>query len=1252
TQKSRPTLKGIETVILDEIHAVVDSKRGTHLITAIERLTALAGDFQRIGLSATVKPLEAVANFIGGYEQVGSGEEAAYTPRPVTPVRSEAQKSLELHVRAPARGVRDAIWRDMARECGEIIRSNRSTLVFTNSRRLCERMCMFINEEAGERVAYAHHGSLSRETRLEVEQRFKRGDLKAIVATNSLELGIDIGSLDEVVLIGAPVSVASAIQRVGRAGHGVGETSRGTLLPVHGMDYVHAAVLARAVRERDVEPMLPVSAPLDVLAQVIVSMTAVETWDINALYDALRASEPYHHLRRNHFDLVLEMLAGRYADARVRFLDPLVSVDRIDGTVRAKEMALLRLYSSGGTIPDRGYFTLRRLDTHARIGELDEEFVWERAAGDTFTLGAQSWQIRQITHNDVFVAPSPVGTTFVPFWRADQAEQRYHFAHRVAEFLEQANDRLHDDAFVTELEREHAMSPPAAAELLQYLRRQRVHTETDLPHRHHLLVEQCVDYIGGAEGRQYFIHTLWGGSLNRPYAIALTQAWEDAFGERAEVRLNDTGVLVTAATACTAEEVLALVTSTNLEALLRKRLEQTGYFGARFRENAARALLLPRQGFGKRTPLWLSRLRSKRLFDVVMNRPDFPILIETWRTCLQDEFDLVSLKERLNEVHDGLRVTECITPEPSPFASSLMWEQTNALVYMDDTPEGARASNLGDELIREVMGSAELRPRIPVSVAETFQRKIQRLLPGYAPSSPEEWLDWSKERLFIPMQEWQALFPRDEEVLQGVAHKLVRVRASRGTLDGIVALEELSRFVTALSMGDRPGLILEDLEGTQVDVPPGAAEDEEAPELVDWLAEWLRFYGPVTRDYVMEALDLTPEVLTETLEALVEDSLVLVGSLLEGSDAIEVCDAENFERLLRMARAQRRPSFEALPVDALPLFLAQRQGLTRRGNALEALQDALELLFAYPLAVERVETDVLPARTNPYLPAMLDSLLQESELIWFGCGERQIAFGLSESLELFRDSPESDPEAGTLLPEPRGRYAFSELLKQSEQSSGELTRQLWQRVWRGEIANDSFAAVRRGVEHRFQAAEVQPARSRRASLQRWKAARPFAGNWYALDSDNTVDILEQDDLYRDRVRLLMRRYGVLFRELLAEEQTGFRWSTLFRTLRLMELSGEIVSGSFFQGVPGLQFVEPATVRQLQHPLDEDAVFWMNADDPASLCGTDLDELRSLLPKRLSGTHLVFRGRKVVLISRRNGKELEFQVPPDDPDVPE
>ncbi|MGE5254302.1 MAG: DEAD/DEAH box helicase, partial [Planctomycetaceae bacterium] len=421
---ARVILSRLSTVILDEIHSVVGNKRGVHLITAVERLVRLSGEFQRIALSATLRPLETVAEFVSGFSLQGSPETPRYEPRRVTLVRSAHQKQYDLHLRyipvVPEEDPGD-VWRPMVAGVKKIILQNRSTLIFVNSRRLCETLTLKINEGEKEPLAYSHHGSLSLEIRSEVERRLKAGELKAIVATHSLELGIDIGSIDEVVLIQSPFSVSSAIQRVGRAGHRVGEVSRGTFFPTHPRDFLEAAVLVPAILHHEIEEVKPILSPLDVLSQVIVSMTGVEAWKTDALFAALKASYPYRHLSRGQFDLVLNMLSGRYARTLIRELKPRVSVDRIDGTVMSRKGALQALYSSGGVIPDRGYFQLRHQETRARIGDLDEEFVWEASVGDIFSLGAQSWQIREITHNDVLVLPAKSGGMSAPFWKGEES---------------------------------------------------------------------------------------------------------------------------------------------------------------------------------------------------------------------------------------------------------------------------------------------------------------------------------------------------------------------------------------------------------------------------------------------------------------------------------------------------------------------------------------------------------------------------------------------------------------------------------------------------------------------------------------------------------------------------------------------------------------------------------------------------------------------------------------------------------------
>lgn len=533
SKAARRIFAGVTCVLLDEIHAVAGSKRGTHLITAVDRLVRLAGEFQRVALSATVRPLDEVAAFVGGLRlERGEGGEPRHVPRAVRVLASHEAKRYDLTVRlAPASddpdALDDAFWTRLAADIRPRLAAARSTLIFTNSRRMAERFTRELNAGEAREVAWSHHGSLAREIRQAVERRLKEGQLPALVATSSLELGIDVGALDQVLLVQTPRAVASAAQRIGRAGHRVGEVSRGVFFPTHPRDLLQAAVVARAVAEREIEPLRVVRNPLDVLAQVILGMLAAESWEVDGLFLAVRTSDPYRDLPRRQFDLVLEMLAGRYAESRIAELRPRIAIDRLTGRATARAGLVRELAERGGTIPDRGYFQLRLEDSRAKLGELDEEFVWERSLGDVFTLGAQSWRIRGITHNDVLVAPARGGPPLAPFWRADEQDRDFFLSEKIGQFLERADGRLDEARFASELESEHALEPPAAAELVRLLREQRIATGTSLPHRRHLLVELSEERVHDASRRQIVLYTLWGGRVNRPLAHALAAAWEE-----------------------------------------------------------------------------------------------------------------------------------------------------------------------------------------------------------------------------------------------------------------------------------------------------------------------------------------------------------------------------------------------------------------------------------------------------------------------------------------------------------------------------------------------------------------------------------------------------------------------------------------------------------------------------------------------------------------------------------------------------
>ncbi|MCG8572685.1 MAG: DEAD/DEAH box helicase, partial [Spirochaetes bacterium] len=804
SKNNRNLLRGIATVILDEIHALIGDKRGSYLISAIERMTLLSGEFQRIALSATVKPLEKVADFVGGYQLKDSIPHPEYQKRKVHFVRSDITKKYKIKVAFPSDSrdlmIDDSVWPVLIHEFKKILNQYNSTLFFANSRRITEKISRMINEEEKKELAYSHHSSLSKEIRLAVEQKLKQGELKAIVATNSLELGIDIGHLDQVVLIQSPMAVSSAIQRIGRAGHQVGEVSEGTIYPTFGRDFLDAAVIARCVMDQDIEEFHPAEAPLDILAQVILSMCQTETWNMDDLYHFIKTIYPYRNLLRKQFDLVLKMLTGQYADSRVAELSPRLSMDKIDGTVTARRGTDFLLYLNGGTIPERGHYQLRLEKNKARIGELDEEFVWERKVGETFNLGNQIWRIQRITHNDVEVVPTSNPLNIIPFWRAEELNRGFHLSEKIALFLEQANHHLNDLNWKKQLQTMHYLDDGASQALIDFLKRQLEATGTQLPHRHHLVIEHYDDPFNKSDNKQVILHTLWGGRMNHPFALALSAYWKEKYGYALETIVNNDCILLMMPHDFQVEDILTAVKPENLENFIRLQLENTGFFGAKFRENAGRAILLTRKSFNRRVPLWQNRLRAKKLLNAVIKYPDFPIVLETWREFLQDEFDLENLKILLDELASGvIKVSQTITQSPSPFADGLIWKQTNKYMYEDDRPYGDSTSNISDQLIKDLIFSSDMHFDIPPEVIEIFTAKRQRTAEGYAPDYALDLMDWIKERLLIEQSEWDQLLTAIQQDgdqqpavwLQSYSDKIAKVQFNDNTPTFIVSIENL-----------------------------------------------------------------------------------------------------------------------------------------------------------------------------------------------------------------------------------------------------------------------------------------------------------------------------------------------------------------------------------------------------------------------------------------------------------------------------
>ena len=1207
TQESSVALfSGLQLAILDEIHAVVGSKRGTSLWLGLERLVPLAGEFQRIGLSATVNPPDLVARVLGGFLDEGQ-------PRPVTTVASPAAKAYEVKVVLPDVRIEadtgKVFWESLALELRHRVRERNSTLIFANSRRACEKLARLMNENQDELVAYSHHGSLSKEIRLEVEERLKKGDLRALVATNSLELGIDIGDLDEVILAQTPRTAASAIQKVGRAGHRTGQVSRARLYPSHGLDLVEAAVIVRCIRDQTVEPLVVPEGPLDVLAQTILSLLCARPATAEEIFSLVRRAWPYRNLNLQAFDLVLDMLAGRYAGTRISELKPRIEVAQ--GTWAAKSSVPFLLYSSGGTIPDRGYYTMRDARSGTALGDLDEEFVWERTLGDRFALGAQVWKISAINDQAVQVEPVDAPPHIIPFWKAEDQDRSWFLAEKIGLFLEEADECLGEGAvegWKAALIKSDGFSPEAADLLVATLEQER-QVIGALPHRWRMVIERVAPENPGATDRadadQYVVHTFWGARINRPWAFALAQAWEDKFGYALETYPGDDQVLILVPPETDLEDALGLVDNLNLEDLLRRRLEATGYFGARFREGAGRALLLPRSGFDKRTPLWQTRLKSKRLFDAVSGFPEFPILLEAWRQCLHDDFDLEALHTRLDERAAGQIVTHrCTTSQASPFTEGLLWRQINEKMYEGDEPSARRTSTLETSLWDQLL--APDRPRLSAALVTDWESRWGRTAPGYAPETVTDLADLLEVRIALSEAEWSAVVDAS-------------VRDS-----GRPAEEwqvEVSR------------------QGGRVGVPAVATLWADPESL--WL-RWLEGRGPWTLDAMAQFWGKSREEVEAWALRQREAGTVVVGSLTEGSNT-EVCLARTWEQLVRRQRLQRRAAVPVRPAAGLPFFLARWQGV---GTGPEPLERRVGQLLGLPLAAELWETAILPTRIEGYRPAEFDRLFVEGGLRWFGAGPARIVLGFPEDKKAFRDEPPT-VEATALAQKvfgtefPASEVPFATLADRSGLATAPLTEALWSLAWTGLASSTTFGPLRQGLRSGFRyEAKAESGRASRG-FQRWSSARSSAGTWCRWDQEETApSSLENLEDAKRRARLVLDRYGIVFRSLLVHEGPWFQWKALFPALRIMELSGEIVGGLFWDGVPGLQFALPDALRTLEAPSDEPMLWVQHAQDPSSLCGLGIEALGPL-PRRTAGTWLWWKDQTLKGTLSAAGKKLEL-----------
>jgi len=1210
SDSGRTLLSGVRTVILDEIHAVAGTKRGTHLMAGVETLTLVAGEFQRIALSATVADPALTAAFAGGFFSP-PGNPDLFLPRDVDIVRPAANKVYQCVSRIlledkPDDEDENRFWARASDRLLPHLDSNRTTLFFVNNRKLAEQLSRHMQD--ANRSVYPHHGSLSREVRAVVEERLKTGKLSGIVATSSLELGIDIGDLDEVVMVGVPSSVASALQRMGRSGHGVGEISRASLYARDERELLIAAALLPLALRGELEEVRPVENPLDVLAQILLALLLWQKWDTEELYRHVRRIYNYQNLPREWFYGVMRMLSGKYESTRIFELQKRISYDEELHEARAFPAVRQLIYLSGGTIPDRGYFTMRDSASGAPIGELDEEFVWERRMGEIFSLGGRTWKILEITHSEMRVRAEKSDGVMAPFWRADENDRGAFLSDHIIEFLDQASVHLKDRDFADSIARERFMEPASAGILIEYLKEAR-EALGQLPGKNRFTLEICPDRLGL---RRFLLYNFLGGKRNRPLFYLFSRACEELCGYLPEGASGDDGIMLLLPDEVDIDALIERALSLPLEGTLRRCLEGSGFFGSRFRESAGRSLLLPRANFKGRVPLWLTRLRAKKIMEALPSDSDFPVLLETWRTVLHDEFELPGVLNVLERLRSGeITIHVASTSRPSVFSSNLLWKSTNRLMYDDDARSRPAEGLLSGNFVRTLLSASDLRIKISDGTISDFLDRRQRRL---YPLRGLELAEHIKDRLFMAPDEVRAAADADEE-LRG---RLRRVQIG-DSFEAVFHADNLS-FIS--SVPDFHKARFTDYAGGSVSLP-SAPEEEDSSSLRAFLTQFLLFFGPLSESEIERGTGLGEESLRDALEDLTESGQVAAGSFLEKSEENVFCHSGNFEILLRMQKKSRRQirSLSGLEFQA---FLAFRQGIAGEGN----LPLRLEELSGCPLPAKLLETMILPSRLASYRKSELDEFVRSHDLRFFGSPGQKIVFCMPEEIDLFHFE---DAQAPEYFPT-SGRFSLSELVDRTRRSTGELTSELWKAFFEASISCDSYEIVRKGLERKFKASEETDLKSRRGGLRRWASSRPLNGLWYALLPSPPADPLEEEERDRERARRLLLRYGVVFRELVEREL--FAWKKIYRALTMLELAGEAVAGRFVETGEGIQFVDPSLLEQ-EFP-SASGYWWISAADPASLCG-----VLSELPARRPTTSIVFNGNRVAMTAARKGRDVQL-----------
>ena len=1208
TSRARGALASVETLIVDEIHALVPSKRGAHLALSVERLEALrprgARPLQRIGLSATQRPVDEAARLLGGLE--------GGAPRPVTVVDAGPRKDIRLVVEAGALGQAappaEGSWPEVHARIVQLVRAHRSTLVFVNSRRLAERLAAAVNDAAGEELALAHHGSLARERRLSIESRLKAGELRAIVATSSLELGIDMGSVDLVVQIESPPSVASGLQRVGRACHGVAGVPSGVLLPKHRQDLIACAAAAASMRGGDVEETFFPRNPLDVLCQQIVAAASMGDLDgsagftrVDDLYALARRAAPFAELSRDAFEGVLDMLSGRYPSDDFAELRPRVTWDRSRGLVTARAGAHRLAVTSGGTIPDRGLFGVFTPEGR-RVGELDEEMVFELRAGEVFLLGASSWRAEQITHDRVVASPAAGEPGKMPFWHGDRPGRARAYGLRIGELVRGvAEGRVR----AADLRDAHATTAAAAEAIAGYVRAQ-VEAAGEAPSDRTIVVERFVDEVG--DWRVVVLCPL-GVRVLAPWAIAVATRLRRTYVD-VDLHYTDDGIAfrIPACEAAPPPE-LFLPEADEVEALVTHALDGTALFAARFRECAARALLLPRRDPRRRTPLWAQRKRAADLLAVASRHPSFPIVLEAYRECLRDTFDLPGLVSLMRDVASRrVRVSTVDSRRPSPFAASVLFQFVASFIYESDAPLAERRAlglSVDFERLRELLGDAELRTVLDPAAVEEHERWLQRL------SRPATSIDALHDVLLsvgdLSARELRARCVPDRagawtrELVRSRRAVVVRVAGEKR----VAAVEDAARLRDALGL-ELPG-----------GLPPALLEPAPDP-LRELVSRFARTHGPFTCAEVAARLGANPSAVAREAARLLHEGRLVEGALRPGGSQRELCSREVLDAIRRKSLARARRAVEPVPPTALARLLPEWQGLTRKRRGRDALRAVVAELQGCPLVASALESEILPARLDAYRTWDLDALCASGEVVWAGLeplgalGGRIALYLASDEARLARPvtpvaGATADAIRGVLTR--RGAVFFADIAREVNGFPNEIADVLWQMVWAGEVTNDTIEPLRR----RGQPDKPRRRRESRSAPAAGRAERPGAQGRWSLRASRWAAAPSETDRRLALAGSLLDRYGVLTREAAHAEGVAGGFAAVYDVLKALEEQGRVRRGYFVEGRGGAQFALPGAEERLRAARDATpasaehaGALVLAATDPASAWGALLD----------------------------------------------